>query len=36
MGLYTKWGSWGVLEHRDQNPDDSPKWKAIHDFTGKK
>jgi hypothetical protein len=36
MGLYTKWGSWGVLEHRDQNPDDSPKWKAIRDFMGKK
>ena len=32
MGLYTKWGSWGVLEHRDQDPDQVPKMKAIREF----
>jgi hypothetical protein len=32
MGLYTKWGSWGVLEHRDQDPDQVPKFKALRQF----
>lgn len=36
MGLYTKWGSWGVLEHRDQNPETAPKWQAIREFMNKK
>jgi hypothetical protein len=36
MGLYTKWGSWGVLEHRDQDPATAPKWQAIREFMGKK
>jgi hypothetical protein len=35
MGLYTKWGSWGVLEHRDQDPATAPKWQAIQEFMGK-
>jgi len=29
MSRYTKWGSWGVMEWHDQNPDDAPKMAAI-------
>jgi hypothetical protein len=36
MGLYTKWGSWGVLEHRDQDPQQAPKYKALREFMSQK
>lgn len=29
MGRYTKWGSWGLLEHEGQPPDDAPKYRAA-------
>lgn len=32
MGLYSKWGSWGLLEHRDQDPKQVPKYRAVRDF----
>lgn len=34
-GAYGKWGSWGLLEYRDQDPSTSPKYKAVvQDFLG--
>ena len=35
MGLYGKWGSWGLLQHPDQNPATAPKYQAIMEFMGK-
>ena len=36
MGRYTKWGSWGVLEHHGQDAGKAPKWQAIQEFMGRK
>ena len=36
MSRYGKWGSWGLLEHSDQNPATAPKYQAILEFMGKK
>lgn len=32
MGLPSKWGSWGVLEHPMQNRSDAPKYAAVTEF----
>ncbi|MFO0877161.1 MAG: hypothetical protein U0840_07275 [Gemmataceae bacterium] len=32
MGNYSKWGSWGVLEHRLQDPTRVPKMRALRDY----
>ncbi|MFO0929703.1 MAG: hypothetical protein U0736_22220 [Gemmataceae bacterium] len=32
MGTYSKWGSWGVLEHMAQDPKRVPKMQAIEQF----
>jgi hypothetical protein len=36
MSQYGKWGSWGLLEHQDQNPALAPKYQAIIEFMDKK
>ena len=34
-GSYSKWGSWGLLEYRDQALSSSAKYKAVvQDFLG--
>lgn len=32
MGNYSKWGSWGVLEHRLQDPTRVPKMQALREY----
>ena len=32
MGLYSKWGSWGLLEHAGQGPKTAPKYQAVRQF----
>jgi len=32
VGLWSKWGSWGLVQHYDQGPNDSPKLKATLDW----
>ena len=32
VGLFGKWGSWGVLEYQDQPIKDAPKFKALIDL----
>jgi len=32
MGHYNKWGSWGLLEHVDQNLKSAPKYQAVKAF----
>jgi hypothetical protein len=32
VGLFSKWGSWGVLEYQDQPIKDAPKFKALIDL----
>jgi len=34
MSPYGKWGSWGLLENRDQDPKQAPKYQAILEFMG--
>jgi len=34
-GRYSKWGSWGVLEHHGQDPATAPKYKAMVQFMEK-
>lgn len=35
MGRYSKWGSWGVLEHTEQDPNSAPKWQALLEYLKK-
>jgi hypothetical protein len=35
VGRYSKWGSWGVLEHADQDPATAPKYQALLEFVEK-
>jgi hypothetical protein len=32
MGLYSKWGSWGLLEHTGQDLKSAPKYQAIREY----
>ena len=32
MGHYSKWGSWGLLEHAAQDPATAPKYQAIRAY----
>lgn len=32
MGLYSKWGSWGLFEMEQQAPSTAPKWEALQHF----
>lgn len=32
MGRYSKWGSWGVLEHTGQDPSTAPKYQAVQEY----
>lgn len=32
----TQWGSWGLLDHLWQSPDQAPKYRAISDYAAKK
>ncbi len=32
IGLYSKWGSWGLLEWQDQDAATAPKYQAVQDF----
>ena len=32
MSPYGKWGSWGLLQHSDQDPATAPKYQAIIEF----
>ena len=31
-GTYSKWGSWGLLEHHDQDVKTAPKYQAVLEF----
>jgi hypothetical protein len=31
-GIYSKWGSWGLLEYHDQDVKTAPKYQAVLDF----
>jgi hypothetical protein len=35
MGRYSKWGSWGVLEHAAQEPAKAPKMRALREYLGR-
>jgi len=35
MSRYGKWGSWGLLEDRDQDPFRAPKYQAVLEFMGR-
>jgi len=35
MGLYNKWGSWGLLEYIDQEPETAPKYQGVMEFIKK-
>jgi len=32
MGRYSKWGSWGLMEHHGQSPAEAPKYQAVLQF----
>ena len=32
MGTYSKWGSWGLMEHHGQPPAEAPKYQAVTEF----
>jgi hypothetical protein len=32
MGRYSKWGSWGLLEHAQQEPKNAPKYQAVREY----
>lgn len=32
MSRYSKWGSWGLLEHMDQNHETAPKFQGVIEF----
>src|SRR5262249_697552 len=32
MGNYSKWSSWGVLEHTGQDPEKAPKYQALREY----
>jgi hypothetical protein len=32
MGKPSKWGSWGLLESVDQDPETAPKWQAVREY----
>jgi len=32
MGRYSKWGSWGLMEHQGQPPAEAPKYQAVLQF----
>lgn len=34
-GTWSKWGSWGLMEHHGQSPADSPKYEAVIEFLEK-
>lgn len=34
MGTNSKWGSWGLLEHTDQDVQQAPKWQAVREWLG--
>lgn len=36
MGRYSKWGSWGLLEHDGQKPEETPKLQAVRAYLGGK
>ncbi len=36
VGRYTKWGSWGALEHFDQDEKTAPKFQALREYLRKK
>jgi hypothetical protein len=36
MSAYSKWGSWGLLEHEYQDPATAPKYLAALEFMGKR
>ena len=36
MGNYSKWGSWGVLEHSAQDVKQAPKYQALREYLGEK
>ena len=36
MSQYGKWGSWGLLQHPDQNPAPAPKYLAVMEMIGEK
>ena len=35
MGLYNKWGSWGLLEYMGQDPATAPKYQGVLEFIEK-
>ena len=35
VGRYSKWGSWGLLEHQDQDEKAAPKYQAVLEALGK-
>src|SRR5262249_12813438 len=36
MGTYSKWGSWGVLEHTAQDDKEAPKYQALREYLDRK
>lgn len=32
MGRFSKWGSWGLLEHAGQKLEETPKWQAVRGY----
>ncbi len=32
VGIYTKWGSWAMLEYQDQPIEDAPKYAAVQEY----
>jgi hypothetical protein len=34
MGLYSKWGSWGLLEHTAHDAATAPKYRAVREYLG--
>lgn len=36
MGNYSKWGSWGVLEHTGQDEKKAPKYQALREYLDEK
>jgi hypothetical protein len=36
MGTYSKWGSWGVLEHTGQDVKEAPKYQALREYLDRK
>lgn len=31
-GPFSKWGSWGLLERQDQDPNTAPKYQAVMQY----